>query len=341
MTITWSPERAGRWLFHCHDAFHVAHSMEQDLPVAARMWASALKGDTTRLPAVAHSAEGAVHAMSGLVLGIDVTGPAAERPSAIRRRIDLTVQQRDRVFGDSVGIGFVVGRPGTIRSDSIDIPGPPLILQRDEAVAITVHNQLAIPTSVHWHGMELESYFDGVGGWSGSATHIAPSIAPRDSFVARFTPPRAGTFIYHSHFGEVRQLSFGLFGPLIVLEPGQRWDPARDRVVIFAVAGVGDSALVVAHRSNQPLRRGVTYRYRFINITAADDVNLDAVQGGTLMSWRRVAKDGADVPNPVSGPARLRFGPGETIDVEITPQAGPLVLRATAFNNFEVAIPVR
>ncbi|MBK8057127.1 MAG: multicopper oxidase domain-containing protein [Gemmatimonadetes bacterium] len=140
------------------------------------------------------------------------------------RRIALTVQQRSRVFGDTVGIGFVLAVPGAVAADSIEIPGPPLVLQRDEAVAITVHNRLAIPTSVHWHGMELESYFDGVGGWSGSATHVAPVIAPRDSFVARFTPPRSGTFIYHSHFGEVRQLSLGLFGALVVLDPGEQWD---------------------------------------------------------------------------------------------------------------------
>ena len=169
----------------------------------------------------------------------------------------------------------------------------------------------------------------------------APSIAPSDSFVARFAPPRAGTFIYHSHFGEVRQLSLGLFGPLIVLERGQRWNPDRDRIVLFSVAGVGDSALVVAHRSEAPLRRGVTYRFRFINIAPGDEVGLEARQGDGLLSWRQIAKDGADIPAPVRAPARLLFGPGETIDVEITPGVGPLILRAASFNNFEVAIPVR
>ncbi len=342
MSITWSPLRAGRWLFHCHDAFHVDHVQERELPVASRMWAASLRGDTTRLAADVHP-ENAVHGMSGLVMGIDVTGPAPERASVNPRRIALTVQQRSRVFGDTVGIGFVLAVPGAVAADSIEIPGPPLVLQRDEAVAITVHNRLAIPTSVHWHGMELESYFDGVGGWSGSATHVAPVIAPRDSFVARFTPPRSGTFIYHSHFGEVRQLSLGLFGALVVLDPGEQWDAERDRVVLFAVAGVGDSALVVAHHSKQPLRPGVTYRMRFINITPADAVEVEALQGGAAMTWRRVAKDGADVRAPALGPARLRFGPGETIDVEVTPKAGagPLTFRNKSFNNFDVVIPVR
>jgi manganese oxidase len=342
MTITWSPQRAGRWLFHCHDAFHIDHSQERDLPVAARMWASALRGDTTPLPAEPAHDNAATHGMSGLVLGIDVAGGSDATPPPNPRRLDLTVQQRARVFGDTMGIGFVLGRPGSVPADSIAIPGPALVLQRDEPVAITVHNRLTAPTSVHWHGLELESYFDGVGGWSGTATHVAPAIAPRDSFVARFTPPRAGTFMYHSHFGEVRQLSLGLFGPLIVLPPGERWDPDRDRIVLFAVAGVSDSAAVVAHYSSRPLRAGVRHRLRFINITAADDVEVTGVRGdGVETTWRVVAKDGADLPAPTTAAARLLFGPGETIDVEVTPKAGELVLRVASFNNFEVRLAVR
>ncbi len=341
MAMTWSPGRAGRWLFHCHDAFHVDHSQERDLPVAARMWGAALRGDTTPLPAAPHGNDMSTHGMSGLVIGIEVSGPPPASPPANARRIDLAVQQRPRVFGDTVGIGFVLGHPDRLPPDSITIPGPPLVLWRDEPVAITVHNRLGIPTSVHWHGLELESYFDGVGGWSGSAAHVAPAIAPRDSFVAHFTPPRAGTFIYHSHFGEVRQLSLGLFGALIVLPRGERWDPDRDRVVLFAVAGVADTAQVVAHHANRPLRAGVRHRLRFINITAADNVSLELLQGGAATTWRLVAKDGADLPTPSRGPARLRFGPGETIDVEITPQAGALVMRVDSFNDFEVSIPVR
>ncbi|HEX9564019.1 MAG TPA: multicopper oxidase domain-containing protein [Gemmatimonadaceae bacterium] len=54
------------------------------------------------------------------------------------------------------------------RADSVEIPGTPLILKQGAHVAITVINRLPEPTTVHWHGMELESYFDGVSGWSGS-----------------------------------------------------------------------------------------------------------------------------------------------------------------------------
>ena len=189
--------------------------------------------------------------------------------------------------------------------------------------------------------MELESYFDGVGGWSGSANHVAPSIAPRDSFVARFTPPRAGTFIYHSHVSEVRQLSSGMYGPLLVLPQGQRWNPERDHVVMFAVAGTHDTASVVAHHSQRPLRAGVSHRLRFVNIAAADLVTVEALQQERVIDWRVVAKDGADLRMPVTRPARFAMGPGETMDVEVTPARGPLTLRVKSFNNFDLVLQVK
>ena len=81
------------------------------------------------------------------------------------------------------------------------------MLRRDEPVEITVVNRLREATALHWHGIELDSYYDGVHGWSGAGQQVAPMIEPGGSFVVRFTPPRAGTFIYHTHLHDFRQLS--------------------------------------------------------------------------------------------------------------------------------------
>ena len=96
--------------------------------------------------------------------------------------------------------------------DSGQHAGPALVLNRGEPVSVTVINRTPEPTSVHWHGIELESYFDGVPGISGIKPQVAPLIAPSDSFEVRFTPPRLGTFIYHSHVNEKRQHRAGLVG---------------------------------------------------------------------------------------------------------------------------------
>ena len=48
------------------------------------------------------------------------------------------------------------------------LPGPTIVLERGKPVSITVVNRLREPTAVHWHGIELESYFDGVADFSGA-----------------------------------------------------------------------------------------------------------------------------------------------------------------------------
>ena len=117
--------------------------------------------------------------------------------------------------------------------------GPPIVVNVGDPLSINVINRSAQPTAVHWHGIELESYFDGIAGFSGARSRLAPVIAPGDSFEARFTPPRAGTFIYHSHVDEVRQQAAGLTGAIVVLAPGQRFDPATDLLAV--ISGVFDA----------------------------------------------------------------------------------------------------
>lgn len=51
---------------------------------------------------------------------------------------------------------------------------------------------------------------------------------------------------------------------------------------------------------------------------------------GTPVSWRLVARDGADLPavQATTGPARLTFSPGQIYDVAFTPRAaGRLTLQ--------------
>ena len=84
------------------------------------------------------------------------------------------------------------------------------MLHRGEPTTITVVNQSGEPTSIHWHGLELESYYDGVVGLGGMPGTRTPPIMPADSFDVHITAPRSGTFMYHSHFEDVRQQNGGL-----------------------------------------------------------------------------------------------------------------------------------
>jgi len=215
-------------------------------------------------------------------------------------------------------------------------------------VEITVVNQLKEATAVHWHGMELESYYDGVAGWGMRGHDLTPTIAPGQSFCARFTPPRAGTFIYHTHLDDEIQLSGGLYGAMIVVDPGAKYDSGVDQV--FVISGWGgprsaDSKIPVSgllNGSPQPTTLhwhvGKSYRVRFVNISSAMVGLLSVTGKDSPVEWRSRAKDGADLPagQAVLQDAKLMMSPGETYDFEYEPShPGPLKMEFKA-----LAVPV-
>ena len=236
-------------------------------------------------------------------------------------------------------MGFVLQNEGDAPGpDSVEIPGPPIVLHQGEPVQITVVNHLAAATSIHWHGIELDSYFDGVSGWSGDQRRTAPHVNAGDSFSVRFTPPRAGTFIYHSHFDEERQLGSGMYGPIIVLKPGQRYDPQTDRTWILGQGGPTRGAArvrVILNGSRSPvmeMQANRRHRIRLIHIAATLPLRFSVLRDTLPVTWRAVAKDGADLPPSQARvrSARQTIGVGEAYDFEFTPEEpGELRLIAT------------
>jgi FtsP/CotA-like multicopper oxidase with cupredoxin domain len=204
--------------------------------------------------------------------------------------------------------------------------GPPIVLVRGQPVEVEVVNKLKDPTAIHWHGIELESFYDGVPGWSGAGTQITAPIAPGTSFVARMTPPRAGTFIYHTHWHDHLQLTNGIYGPLIVLPPGEKFDPSADLVFVFSVGEFGalqELALINGTPQSKTLhlQAGKKYRLRLINISTNNQAMQVALRNSSdLVEWLNIAKDGADLPSAVLRPtkAQLTITVGETYDVEFS-----------------------
>jgi FtsP/CotA-like multicopper oxidase with cupredoxin domain len=329
MDVTWSPEREGNWAFHCHIPEHIM-----------------ARGPLGAMPSAAHAhiTNHALQGMSGLMLGIYVKpkpGAAAAPPTTEpRRRLRLVATERPTTARrPSFNFALAEGSAEPTADWSAAI-GPPIVITRGQPVGITVVNRSTRPTSVHWHGIELESYYDGIAGFSGSPARLSPVIAPKDSFEARFTPPRAGTFIYHSHVDEERQQPGGLTGAIIVLEPGQGYDPQRDLVMmVTSPADSTDEAnsVLINGRANPApleLRVGVPYRLRIVNITVArPGMRVDLWQDGSMVQWRLLARDGADLPeaNRVMRQSRYALSIGETVDVEITPRStAPLRLEVRA-----------
>ena len=311
MNMVWYADRPGNWLFHCHLAFHV-------IPEAALLDAPAPEENH----ALSHDA--GVH-MVGLILGITVkpsatwSEPARTDPQTIR----LVVQEGKRRGRAHRAMGYVVQDGSTApATDSVRIPGPVLVMTRGRPADVTVVNRLGEPTGVHWHGIELESYSDGVVGWSGYQDRTAPPIAPNDSFVARLSLPRAGTFMYHTHLGDLIQLTSGLYGAIVVLEPGQRFDPRTDHVYVFGWDGADEPPQALVNGDSvlapQTLEVGKKHRFRFVNIGAAPYIRIRLERDSSVVQWRAVAKDGADLPasQATVRPARVMMNVGETYDFE-------------------------
>jgi len=331
MSLSWKPTQPGNWIYHCHYADHLSQKVELDSDKGVL--------DESML---SHHMSDRPHQMFGLVLGIHVTPHGtAVHSTGTPRAIRLTMREKPNAYGKHPGYAFVMdGTPEAANPDAMPVPAPTLILEKGKPVAITIVNRAHDRAAVHWHGIELESYPDGVPGWSGSDNRILPSVGPGDSITVRFTPPRAGTFMYHSHFNEAEQISSGLYGPIIVVEPGQQFDPETNRVLIFGAAGPATNVVVgpfpnfLMNGQAQPgpmsMKAGTTYRFRLINISDNMPLAVSLNAADKPVVWRAVAKDGATLPASLatSRPAMLIFDPGEIYDFEYTPRsAGELALR--------------
>jgi len=329
-SLTWTAERPGQWLFHCHMTGH----MSPELSLV-----------THPLDAAAHAEHAMTQdsaGMGGLILGIKVAPAIESTPKTSKhepRKLRLFVREVAGTRFAPPGMGYLIQDAAAKETaDPPPIPGAPLVLTRDEPVEITIVNQLKETTAVHWHGIELESYYDGVPGWSGESAQTTPPIPPGGTFVARMTPPRAGTFIYHTHWHDANQLMSGLYGPLIVLEPGEKFDPETNRIFILGRFGPNDDRdPLLLNGLAQPrpltLKAGARYRFRFVNIATNDsDTSIALLDGSQAAEWRAIAKDGWNLPESQATirPARQAITVGETYDFEFVPKhAGKLMLEVT------------
>ncbi|MBL7872148.1 MAG: multicopper oxidase domain-containing protein [Cyclobacteriaceae bacterium] len=93
------------------------------------------------------------------------------------------------------------------------IPGPTLHFKEGGYAVIYVKNEMDVETSVHWHGILLPNFFDGV------PYLTTPPIKPGETLKYEFELRQSGTYWYHSH--TMLQEQSGVFGS-IVIEPKER-----------------------------------------------------------------------------------------------------------------------
>jgi FtsP/CotA-like multicopper oxidase with cupredoxin domain len=207
------------------------------------------------------------------------------------------------------------------------VPGPPLRLRRGETLKVTLENQVADATSLHWHGIRLPNAMDGV-------PHLTQKPVGRgESFVYTFEAKDSGTFWYHPHWKSYEQVERGLYGALIVEE---ETPPIVDRDVLWVLddwrltpeakisadfnsifdmshAGrLGNTVTVNGRVTDEfKLRAGERIRLRLVN---AANARIFGLRFGVLSPWL-IATDGhAIIPYPLSG-NRVVLGPGMRADL--------------------------
>ena len=163
------------------------------------------------------------------VTGIAAGAAFAAAPRAGARAVPEQLQLRGNRF--DLGIGYrevnFTGKSRTATVINDALPAPVLRFREGEEVTLNVTNNLAVDSSIHWHGLILPPEMDGVPGMSFAG------IRPGETFTYRFPVQQAGTYWYHSHSGFQEQT--GMYGA-IVIEPQE---PApyhydRDYVVVLS-----------------------------------------------------------------------------------------------------------
>lgn len=109
------------------------------------------------------------------------------------------------------------------------VPGPLIRVPQNATITVRFHNQIDLPSAVHWHGVRLDNRFDGVPGLTQQA------VAPGSTFVYTVHFPDAGIYWYHPHVREDIEQAMGLFGNLRVDSPDRDYySPVnREQTLMF------------------------------------------------------------------------------------------------------------
>ncbi|CAN5119466.1 multicopper oxidase family protein [soil metagenome] len=233
------------------------------------------------------------------------------------------------------------------------VPGPVLTANVGDTMVIRVTNNLAEPTTVHWHGLCLPATMDGT-------DETQKPIAPGEVFEYRFAVPQAGTFWYHSHTNETVQMERGMYGSLVVTD---ETDPVTDGERILMIDDMklsidnkfttpgwfiprmverhdgrqGDALLINGKQNLQiDVAAGHIERWRFINSSSAryfvlylggKEFNIIGTDGG-LLEHPRTVTEVLIVPGERMDIAAGPFAEGEKFAIESLPYNRVTVLKA-------------
>jgi len=193
------------------------------------------------------------------------------------------------------------------------IPGPTLEFTEGEYAVIYVENKMDVETSIHWHGMLLPNFFDGV------PYLTTPPIKPGTTFKYEFEIKQNGTYWYHSH--TMLQEQSGVFGSLLIHPKEKELEYDKDLVLVLS-----DWTNEKPKDVLRFLKRGTEwYNIKKGTATPLNQVIKRGAFGAQLNFWkqRMEGADIADIYYPaflINGEEKIeypQFKPGEKVRLRI------------------------
>jgi FtsP/CotA-like multicopper oxidase with cupredoxin domain len=220
------------------------------------------------------------------------------------------------------------------------LPGPTINAIVGDTVRVTLVNELAEPTTIHWHGVHVPFEMDG-------STWKYDPVQPGDSYTYEFTATKSGTFWYHPHFNTASQVDLGLYGAFIVEAPTE---PKVDKDMTLIFDSWKEFAGSAAGAKHAPRQHEIVEQW----LVNGKELPTFSVAGGTLLRLRlinasnsgyldlrlpeilHIASDQGLLPS-LQTPDTLLLGPGDRAEVivrvgetDIALQTSPYTLNGGA-----------
>jgi len=162
------------------------------------------------------------------------------------------------------------------------IPGPVLEFTEGEYAVIYVKNEMDVETSIHWHGLLLPNFYDGVPYLN------TPPIEPGHTFKYEFAIKQSGTYWYHSH--TMLQEQIGVFGSFVIHPKEKTLDYDKELVLMLS-DWTNEKPMSVLRN----LKRGNEwYNSRKGTATPLNQVIKRGAFGAQLKFWKQ-RMEGADI----------------------------------------------
>ena len=148
---------------------------------------------------------------------VGTNGQDRKEEGRIIKEYNLTIEE------NKMTLGGVTANAMTLNGG---IPGPVLEFNEGDLAIINVTNKMDEETSVHWHGLILPNFYDGV------PYLTTPPIEPGTTFQYRIPINQSGTYWYHSH--TMLQEQKGVYGSIIIHPKEKNLEYDKDLVVVLS-----------------------------------------------------------------------------------------------------------